>query len=160
MKLLSLDPSSQIIGYAVSVGPNIKLLDAGIITPTKKHKQTIERINDLSMQVYDLMARNIDVANDKIVIEGPAKHVHGRLRGQGYGLAIYGMSVGHLYAVLSMKIEPLLVPSDVWTRKRKKQPRVALTHAEYKIDPDTDKGGDCADAICLAEYYWNEIYKK
>jgi hypothetical protein len=93
---------------------------------------------------------------------------HNRHKGSGAGLAVYGMAVGYLWAVIDCWLrrlpaeqqkntEIVLVKENDWTRGVPKADRIAAVAAEFPAyDTAQDPGGDLADAIALGQWYLRE----
>lgn len=156
MKILTLDPSSTAIGYCF--GREGSVLDAGVVTPAKKSAPAIQRIESMADQLGELITGS---CIQRVVIEMPSKHVNrGRHGGSGAGLAVYGMAVGFVWGRvqswgLGSNVD--LVDPETWTHGRAKAMRILRVQAELPgYDPAKDKGGDCADAVCLMWWWFQE----
>lgn len=95
-----------------------------------------------------------------IVIEIPSGKVnHNRHGGAGSGLSVYGFAVGMLYQAI-VTAHPLgaefvagvLESKWIGGHTKDKRRRVARTY-QPGYDQAKDRGGDEADAICLAVWY-------
>jgi len=161
MKIVSLDPSSSVIGYAVIDGAAIgaAALDAaGLITPADGRHPSYRRIRDMCADLLELLEAN---APEVILIEWSKGKVGRRHKGRGAGLAVYGAGVGAALVTAdtwsgihgqSATVIPIL--ENDWTRGVPKQRRSAWVAAQYpQYNPAQDPGGDVADAIGLARYW-------
>ncbi len=158
--ILALDPSSTCIGYAIfACRANFESLlgDAGLITTPQKPSAYVRMVK-LADDVFDLI-REFNGPPMTIVVEVPSGHVnHGRHKGSGAGLSVYGMAVGYLLGRLaSLDVDVRIILENDWTRgipKGERQASVAARYASY--DPAKDPGGDVSDAIGLGEWWITE----
>lgn len=164
MKLLSLDPSSMLTGYAVMAGP-AALLEAGLIRPKKRSGPAMVRIDDM---VADLEKLITDHNPDVVLVEVTSGKVNTkRHTGAGAGLGVYGMAAGAMrqaargvMVALGSRIESVIaVEENVWTRgvgKRARQAAIAALFPAYAASIDQDGGMDMADAIGLGVWWYQE----
>lgn len=154
MKVLGLDPSSTLTGYAVMSRPT-KILDAGHLRPNGAKKPAWDRIVTMVTSLRFLLR---DYRPKVIVIEVPTRSVGLRHKGKGAGLAIYGMAVGAACWEASVFGSSLVcVDANTWTggvSKFKRQHLIAAEFPEYKEQLDRDRGGDLADAIGLCLWWY------
>lgn len=157
MKLLSLDPSSTVTGYAVLDG--VILLDAGRILPVRQKDPPNSRIDAMISELLTLVREQQPEA---IVIEDTSGKVSGRHGGRGAGLAIYGKAVGEVRRAMKQTgIDVFMVLENDWTRGMgKKIDRQRWCEAAYskQYRAADDPGGDVADAIKLGRW-WLEARK-
>ncbi|HVS71363.1 MAG TPA: hypothetical protein VHQ47_08930 [Phycisphaerae bacterium] len=150
--ILALDPSSTKVGYALMRGPS-DLHEAGLLKPGKTKDDAIIRIPALAAEVSALIAQEKPT---EVVIEvSMSSHGHAGQAG-ARTLHVYGMAVGYCWAVAEalMPGNVATVDANTWTgrvTKATRTQRVARLFPQYK--PDTDRGGDIADAIGLGRYY-------
>jgi len=161
-KILSLDPSSTVVGYAVMSYPRGDLLEGGLITPDSKTAPSYERICCLRRDLRQLLY----IVNPSWILIEWTKGKVGlrRHRGLGAGLAVYGAGIGAIAAECEIWAEraaeggnmaqviPIL--ENDWTRGVTKKDRtlfVAQNYEKYRISDDP--GGDIADAIGLARWW-------
>lgn len=150
MRILSLDPSSSITGYAVIDGS--KVVDAGTLRPNKTRDDSNQRIRVMVAEVAGLVKEH---KPDWIVIEDTSGKAQKRHGGGGAGLSIYGKAIGW-FACECEKLMPgkvKMILENEWTRgvsKKTRQSRVASLVKGY--DAANDKGADTADAIGLGLY--------
>lgn len=155
MVVLSLDPSSTIIGYAVM--DDGQLRDAGPITPDQRGGPSYQRVRDLSRYLRQVM----DVCRPGVIlIEWTKGKVGKRHQGRGAGLAVYGTGVGAALTTADIWAEErpgvLVFPilENDWTRGITKEKRSQVIAQQYpQYQPGEDPGGDVADAIGLANWW-------
>ena len=152
--ILALDPSSVTIGYALMSGPNV-LREGGKLNPQKTRLASLIRIEQLAA---DLVALIKDSKPETIVIEitsGKVAKRHGS--GGGAGLGVYGMAVGYFLRTCQERLPArwvVAVEENTWTEgvpKKKRTQAIASIFRNYK--PETDVGGDVADAIGLGRWW-------
>lgn len=152
IKILSIDPSSTITGYALmDISDN--LLAAGLIRPNKSTDPPLFRIHTMCGDLEQLIK---DTKPDVIVIESTEGKVgRKRHKGSGAGLAVYGMAVGAMwYAALKSQCKVEAIGANEWTRGKKKEERIAEMAGLYpEYNAKTDTGGDIGDAICMGRFY-------
>lgn len=161
MILVALDPSSSKTGYAAFDGR--ALIDAGLLVPDRRAVERPQKRRSMVRDVLDLCSEH-DPA--EVVIEVPDGKVHWGKQAAAGTLAIYGMAVGAMVQALDTwaidaldlrgeryKPERTIVEATVntWTGSSPKAVRgVAAANLYGDIyDPQTDAGGDVADAIML-----------
>jgi Holliday junction resolvasome RuvABC endonuclease subunit len=155
-KLLTLDPSSKIIGYALTTGPT-ELIEAGRITPAKPSAKWPARVESLQVQTLELLA---EVEPDLVLMEAPSGKVHAAIadKSKGAGQSIYGAAFGVIWAAMRQAMPPNkveIVSANVWTRQKKKEKRAEqLQRIMPGLDLKQDTGLDAADAIELAIWWW------
>src|SRR5688500_11793796 len=89
--ILSLDPSSTVVGYCLGDGGE-RLISAGVLrTPGDPPllKRTDNAVEDVTGLIREYHPRFV-------LIEIPTGKVHGRI-GKASGLSIYGFAVGRIY---------------------------------------------------------------
>lgn len=149
MTLLSLDPSSSIVGYAVMRGAG-HLVEAGRIKPSKTTLKSLARIREFGEEVRALID---EMKPDRVVIETPNPRAY---RTNGAGLTIYGMAVGFIVATVDASGVPYdCVDACDWTKgveKGKRTRLIALKYPQYRMDADS--GMDAADAIGLGDWWY------
>jgi len=153
MKVLTLDPSSTCIGYAVLIGlESADLCDTGTITPPNKAGMAAPAIgltgaewaNILAMghpAIARTMAMLGDVSDvvaehrpDVVVVEIPSgKAGTGSKRGAKASLAVYGLAAGVIYAAATCfahEVSAYAIPVDerTWT----KLPRIKSQRGDPK----------------------------
>ena len=155
MTLITLDPSSTVVGYSVSTAPNT-FPDAGLIWPEKKSADAWTRIKSLMKQVGELLDEHYP---DHVLIEQPSGHVHRRALGAGgHGQATYGFAAGAVWATCDIKCPKgavELINANTWTHGVSKKTRastIAYRFPWYRLN--LDPGMDQADAIGLACWWW------
>ena len=162
MRLVGLDPSSTLTGYAVMDGPD-RLIDAGLLKPKCQKDPAILRIITMASDLRELLK---ETKPDVVAVEITSGKVADkkRARSMGAGLAVYGMAVGMMYdtaySLLGFDMKAVIpVQENIWTRGVPKQERLALMmklFPQYTIDQDP--GGDMGDAINIGvwTYEWLE----
>jgi hypothetical protein len=153
MKVLFVDPSSSVTGYALMRG-RYDLMEFGRITPEKDKDRAPVRIQYFGRELAAIIA---DGKPDKVVIEiTSGKVARGRHGGAGAGLSIYGMAVGYLWrecVAAGVEVEPVL--ENDWTNGVPKDRRLRHIAAQF---PDyaafKDEGGDAGDAIALGQWWF------
>lgn len=156
MTLLSLDPSSSIVGYAVMRGAG-QLVEAGRLKPSKTRLDAVARIVEFGDELLGMLE---EFNPEHVVIEIPSGHMHARMRGKASALAIYGMSVGYVISIVHVSgFKYSCIDCNEWTRGKKKEDRaemVALRYPQYRMDADS--GMDAADAIGLGDWWYARNY--
>jgi len=173
--LLSLDPSTTAIGWAVMKDPE-HLTKADRLLPKNREADARERIDSMLPPLSALMRQ---YEPTYCVVELPGKAMYGR-RIKGLMVAksrkeLVGRVNGIVQDVLTYAGAPWSVygylvsmaelgtrdfdvggiPADVWTRGMPKKERLLLARlqfAQYKAQPDPD--GDIGDAIGLGLYWF------
>lgn len=159
--ILSLDPSSTVIGWALLTMSG-SLDKMGRLMPQDRALAP-DRIADLAGQLRCLLER---LNPTEIVVEVPSGHVNpGRHLGMGSGLTIYGWAVGEVVATCRFYLagngDLALITETEWTshlrpEDRPKCRRVERMEAMNPLRQYThlhDSGGDIADAIDLG-WWW------
>ena len=152
MTLLAIDPSSTKTGYAV-MADSMTLLDAGFLKPDKTRDPAIMRIAAMTKQLGEVLD---EWQPGKVLVEMPSAHAAGRLQGRATGLAIYGFAAGAMWRACHAVTDTEVVDAQVWTRgvsKLKRQQLICMAFPQY--DSEKDKGGDIADAIGLAVWWFS-----
>lgn len=154
--ILSLDPSSTIVGFAFMRFDG-SLARAGVIVPASRAESSYQRICTMRNDLRGLMN---EYKPETILIEWTKGKV-GRRRhhGCGAGLAVYGCGVGaiateaeHWAETNDAAVEEIL--ENEWTRgvpKNTRQIAIANLYQEYRIE--NDPGCDIADAIGMAVWW-------
>jgi len=158
--VLSLDPSSTAVGWAVMASATA-IVEGGLITPERQAAPYIERVFDIVTDL-DLLLDSFEPAT--ILIEIPTGKVHRRKRPytHGMGLSVYGFGVGAVWLQCHQwcrrrpsQIIPIF--ANDWTRgvaKRDRQIAIASMFDHYRIADDP--GGDAADAIGMAVWWFRQ----
>ncbi|MBL4701594.1 MAG: hypothetical protein JKX85_10095 [Phycisphaeraceae bacterium] len=150
MILLTLDPSSTVIGYCISTGPG-RLLDAGKIKSSKS-----DAYARLSIMMPDLIKLIEQHKPDAALVETPAPQQGQRKATSGQ--AIYGVAVGMVLNELQRRgIAVHRTRADEWTNRVPKLSRqrwIAQRYRGHGYAIKDDKGGDVSDAIGLADWWW------
>ncbi len=168
VRLLAVDPSSTITGYAVWHMAT-KYVEHRGTAKVSGSMSAIERIQAISKSLKGVaMARKITHA----VIELPSGKVHARIRetSKGAGLSVYGMAAGYIFKMLV----DLLGDENVyfyldneWTgngkcktygSKKQRQRLASLLDHDYHSAKDS--GMDISDAICLGHYHLAQLKLK
>ena len=153
MKLLALDPSSNIIGYAVLDVETGALIDGGLIKPAKTTAEPLHRVTTMLQDLGDLIDEHDP---DHIAIEMPLSADDGKSLGRKPGMIIWAAAAWSVWAYLLTSSRSQLIPvsNRDWTKGTKKQGRQRTVAAMYpkRYDPGQDKGADLADAISLGQW--------
>ena len=155
MKLLAIDPSSRVTGYAVMRAADC-LVEAGVLKQDAK-LPVLARIDEMVAAVEALIDEHVVT---HVVIEVTSGKTAGRLRKNVQGLAVYGMAIGEIRRTVITMIgaqNVTAIPENEWTKgvpKRERMRLVAMAFSQYK--PADDPGGDIADAIWLAMYWFGQ----
>lgn len=159
MKLLGLDPSSTVTGYAV-MEESESLIDAGRLLPRNKRSPAIVRIPEMIDEIFSLLDEHTP---DKVIIEVTSGKVNTKRHGgSGAGLSTYGMAVGAVWqAVRSVMGDDsvVTVSENIWTRgvsKKARQCYLARVFPNYERHMSKDVGMDVADAIGLLVWWFQE----
>ena len=161
--ILSLDPSSTRTGCAV-MDFNGELIEMFFIKP-KKADKAVDRILTQCNDILTGLDKRIFGDLTRIVIEGTTGKVNkNRNKGQGAGMAIYGMAVGAMWMTCCCwsLANPhgcivTLVAENDWTRgipKKQRAINMSLIYPQYK--PINDPGLDIGDAIGLGRWWLDE----
>ena len=165
MTLLAIDPSSTCTGYAL-MSDSMTILDAGLFKPQPEAKATEPAIMRVVAMTKDLRELLLDCWPDAVLVEMP----HGHDKSGAKRLANYGLAPGAMYwevcsyvaarlkADPKQEIEALAINAEDWTGgvpKFKRQQNICLAFP-HRYDPETDKGGDIADAIGLAVWWFRQ----
>jgi Holliday junction resolvasome RuvABC endonuclease subunit len=157
VRILSLDPSSKTIGWAVLNSGKDPLERFGVLTAGSD--DAIRRTDFLGSDLLAL-ARPLDP--DRIVMEwaSPKVNAWARKTHGGAGLTVLGQAQGFYRGVLIAAglAPPSLVTEREWARGKSKDDRterVALEFPDYRAAQlrGEDPGQDAADAIGLALYW-------
>ena len=156
--ILSLDPSSTVVGYAAMTARG-RLMEAGLIAPECKRDASYARICAMRLDLRGLLDR----LKPTIILIEWTKGKVGRRRhaGRGAGLAVYGAGVGAIATECEIWAErctpsPQVVPilENDWTRGVRKEDRtLAIKQLYPQYRHADDPGGDVADALGLARWY-------
>lgn len=150
IKLLSIDPSSTLTGYAV-MDERVNLLEAGLLKPRKTRDELWVRIEAMC---DGLLALITEVNPTHCIIEVPTGR-HARLPAMASGsLVKYGCAVGAMWAVASMQIINVYPVPTTWTGGKPKKVRaqsIALRFRNYS--KEQDGGFDMADAIGMGVWW-------
>jgi len=159
--IISLDPSSTIVGFAV-MRADIQLIKAGVIEPDHRGDCSYNRIRSMRRDLRGLLDT---IRPGTILVEWTTGKVGGRRHhGLGAGLAVYGCGVGaiateaeHWIEMNDSDSEVIAILENDWSRgvpKEERQLAIAQMFREYSIGKDL--GGDIADAIGLAVWWMKE----
>ncbi len=165
MKIVSLDPSSTCTGYAAFEirQSGLRLLDGGRL---RSKGDVVRRVLDMRLDLRNVLHDHVPAY---IIVEVPTGKQQTRNPERKSGFPVWAMAAGALWMVCEewaadrevryalQGPRPQVVPvSNEWTRGQGKKPhRKIMAHTMHPAyDPATDKGGDIADAICLAEWWW------
>jgi len=178
VRILSLDPSSTVTGYAVGItNCGVEIIDAGLIKPVRTRDPALARAEQMAQEIIELCE---GTKIDRVVIELPSPQAPAKIRRmvadlaklpveqiiqvleklkQPAGQAYYGMAVGVIVTTIKWhwSMPCTTVRADVWSRgqsKRQRQAELALRMPSY--DPETDPGADVSDAVGLLEWFWAE----
>lgn len=152
-KILAIDPSSSIVGYALMEGP-FSYIDAGRLTPDRSTYNAITRIRSLASQLHDVIA---ELKPLTIIIEWPCPHMHRGRQGGGHGMTTYGSAAGYMLATIDLFVGVQIetIDEQLWTKGKKKARR---TEAIRQLFPAyakcKDSGGDIADALGLGRWWF------
>lgn len=159
--ILGLDPSSTVIGYGI-VTWDLRLVDAGLITPAHKTDSSWDRIMAMYADVNTLFESLLPRA---IVVEWTRGKVGQRHKGLGAGLAVYGCGVGaaglaaHLWGLAHPECSIVALCENDWTHgvpKKDRQLAIASAYPDYAKSLADDPGGDISDGIGVAECWIKE----
>jgi len=158
--ILSLDPSSTIVGYA-AVRRTMAVVEAGVITPGSRGEASYARVMGMCDDLEALLER---LGPGTILVEWTRGKVGQRRHGGlGAGLAVYGTGVGaigrqaQLWARGRAGCEVVYVCENDWTRGVPKEARqAALRSLVPEYAGVEDPGGDIADALGLARWWLTE----
>lgn len=159
--IVSLDPSSTIVGFA-AMSSDSQLIKAGVIEPDHRSDPSYDRIRSMRRDLRGLLDT---VKPGTILVEWTKGKVgRRRHRGLGAGLAVYGCGVGaiateaeHWIELNDPAAEVIAILENDWTRgvpKEQRQLAIAQMFSEYRTGQDP--GGDIADAIGLAVWWLKE----
>lgn len=158
-KILAIDPSSSMTGYAV-LNEQERLLEAGLLKPNKQRDPPAERIAAMCGDLWTLLDHTEPAA---VVIEWTSGHVgQKRHQGGGAGLSVYGIAIGAIWQTAvhwaashpKRKTRIELINENDWTGGKPKPERtgmIARLYPQYELA--SDPGGDVADAIGLGRWW-------
>ena len=152
-RVLSIDPSSTCMGYAVMTEAKA-LVDCGLLKPLRTRDPANARIETMVGEAVRLAQ---EMKPTRILIEDTSGKVGRRHRGNGAGLAVHGKSIGWLVGRLfPLGIPITLVPENDWTNGVQKARRQQIVAVAFRpqYQAAQDKGGDAADAIGLARWWF------
>lgn len=162
MTLLAIDPSSTRTGYAV-MADSMTIIDAGLLTSDKTRDPAIMRVVAMTKDLRQLL---LECWPDIVLVEMP----HGHDKGGAKRLANYGLAPGAMYweacsyIMARLKVNPkhdieaLAISAADWTggvTKFNRQQQICMAFP-HRYDPTTDPGGDIADAIGLAVWWFRQ----
>ncbi len=154
--ILSLDPSTTRIGFALVSGPAIALVEVGRFTPSKRSAPWPDRVQSMISDVKETIKTHTP---SRVILEAPDGKVHGNIaaRSRGNGLSIYGAGFGAVWQAC-VEVMPAgsveLVPTS-WTGGKPKKTRARMLAYKFPaLDLSSDTGLDTADAIELAVWWW------
>jgi hypothetical protein len=163
--LLSLDPSSTAIGYAVLRSAR-DVVEFGVIRPDKKsapgsQRSPLERIDSMMALLDVVLQRVIGLGVDSAVIEIPGRHQRkgrgqkGGSAGGGANLMSYALAVGHARQFcLRYLFNVQSVSSGDWSRTPKELRRLGVLSTFPKYRELHDPGMDASDAIALGVWWF------
>ena len=153
MKLLSLDPSSTMTGYAI-MDEKANLVEAGLIKPRKAGDELWTRILTMSKSLITLIK---EIEPTHCIVEVPIGK-HRRLPAAMSGsLVKYGCAVGSLYLAAHLFCPHVYPVSTLWTGGKAKVRRAGAVAFRFPTyDPDKDKGLDMADAIGMGVWWLDQ----
>lgn len=167
MKLLTIDPSSTLTGYAVMTDPET-IEDCGYLRPGNPKGSSIDRTDSICDSLELLVWEH---KPDHVMIEVPSGHVRVTKFG-AQGLTLYAFAAGAQHAILRRYVQVRnakppgatlwRVDEQAWTKGRTKSQRAEALFSEFpklrkKLAADT--GGDIADALGLGLYWWHKVWK-
>ena len=159
--IFAIDPSSTRTGWAV-IQPPERLLQAGLLLPSKTRAASEFRIETMCQDLRDLLD---EWQPTVVVIEWTSGKVNvKRHGGAGAGLAVYGIAIGALWQTAVVWAESRESPAHVrcvdenqWTCGTSKRRRMAAAQCQFpEYHNAVDPGGDIADAIGLASWLLKE----
>jgi hypothetical protein len=135
MKILSLDPSSTITGYAImetAGDADPRMIEIGKLRKPGEHPPA-DRIDAMIDALADLLDEH---KPDVVLMEVTSGKTSARHKGSGAGLAIYGQAVGEFRRYLLCVREQCgfdlrCIMENDWTRGTSKASRQAVIHAAY-----------------------------
>ena len=170
-KLLSIDPSINSTGYAVFSGSD--LIRCWHIRPQRNKTRNKVTTKIPAHQRIQAIIRELDFICDEhepheAVVEITSGKTSARHKGNGAGLATYGMAVGHVARWAIARLGPDAVTQvyeNEWTRGSSKQTRRLRAHAAYPRAYTTeimegDKEGDISDAIALGIWTQEQLTQR
>lgn len=154
MKLISLDPSSTCVGYAVFVDGVV--IDGGLLKPKSSATDAISRVRQLCM---DAMALLDEMQPDRVLIEVPTGKQYSRKPGRVSALPVWAFAAGAMWELAASwcRVHPpaaCVAISNEWTRGSSKEARrdVAATFLK-DYDPKKDRGMDLSDAVMMGKWW-------
>jgi len=165
--ILAIDPSSTRTGYCV-MDFKEELLEAGLILPAKITLDAAQRIKCMCDDIDNILQIT---KPDYVVVEWTSGKVGSkRHKGNGAGLAIYGVSIGAIWITIEHwaaracegddkpatagKPVVILIDENDWTGGTPKRQRAETIRRLYPtFDFSKDTGGDITDSVGLGRYY-------
>jgi len=154
MKILSLDPSSSVTGYAVTDYDSERVLEAGLCKPHKSRLPVRARVLSMLDDISKIIREH---APSVYLVECPLGKQYTRTPGKISGIPVWAFAAGTVFGWLEAKTDGRNVwpiSNVLWTAGKSKNARViraGLLMPGY--DAAHDKGADMADAICLAAWW-------
>lgn len=163
-KVFAVDPSLTSTGWCLADIEDRSMTVHGVGRIIPPANGTVRsRSRNLARRIEEVIHANKhvrDYGDLSVVIEVPSSRASDRHQGHGFGLAVFGLSVG---IVLGRLIEAvgskhvIDVDANVWTGSRSKKARrdIALRHYPALADIK-DPGMDVSDAVALA-VWWAQV---
>lgn len=179
MKILAIDPSSRVIGYAVLTGLAAgELIDGGLIKPSDSKRELqkwaapalagvfmapeLAAFRRIASMLADLDAIVAEHQPDRIAVEIPSGKTGTGAKNKAKGaLTTYGLAAGmvlqHCRALLPGGAVP--ITERQWTRDRgdKWDHRMLIAGLYAHYDGCKDEGADLSDAIGLGRWCFNDL---
>jgi Holliday junction resolvasome RuvABC endonuclease subunit len=157
-KILALDPSSAIIGWAIAEpgGANPRVLDLGLLRGGAGRLWTrIGRLCDASEELVQKVRPTV------VVVEVTSGLCYRKERSQT--LSWLAFAQGAVVATVNRHARVRVVQETEWTGKGRRVPKekraaqVAHWCAPYRQFAPRDRGHDAADAVGLAAWYLDTL---
>lgn len=163
MRLLSLDPSTTCIGYAVFDGRT--LAECGKLTPERRDASPLGRVLSLRRQLLEMLP---DVSPDTIIVEAMIEKQFTRQFGRITALPLCGWAMGVTYGTClgysasvkdSHPCTVAVVGNQQWVRGKSKDDRICATAVQFPAmyNHSADPGGDIADAIEMGLWWMTAV---
>ena len=168
MRVLSLDPSSNIVGYCLMIAETERLIELGRLVGKPSRADADTRVRSILGDMGPMLR---ETRPDVILVELPLGKQYTRTPGKQSGMAVWGMAAGRvcgwLEGRLSVEDEPpqvIVVSNTKWTRGKSKADRqieVSVQFPAYRTSwLDRDTGMDISDAIAMALWWSRRRTKK
>ena len=159
--IVSLDPSSTIIGVAVYQTETRRFIEGDFIRPDKGTVGPVVRVESMLPALKETLKAHSPAV---ILIEVPTGRQYTREKGRTTALPVWAWAAGVVYGYCRATFwdkRVLAVDNQEWSRKKPKDERalIAAALAPGIYTPESaarDKGHDLADAIVMCAWWLDQ----